>query len=380
MMPTELMHDSAAATAWLEYYGPDSSAPERTPLATFPFTLGRNESADLHVDSGRVSREHAVIMCDRNTFTVRDLNSTNGTFLNGKRIQEARLADGDLLSVADIEFSFCCGKNNATRKTVTQVMSSDRETTADGDEADAAADAVCEVRRLHERLLHCAVEIAFAPIVSLVDESPLGYEAVAGQEGSAVMQTECRLSSRIRAVERLIAVEQATRLGSAAHLFLPLGAADVDGVSAARSLERLAQLLGDPRRLTVQIPDSAACDIPFFRDFLALTRELGVAVAYDGFTSGAAQLGRQRDIAPDFVKLAPSLARGVSRNRNLRRSLRDIVRAAEEVGAEVVAAGVDGSESAGICRELGCRYAQGAFIGAPLPIDELPGVEAVRRR
>lgn len=379
---TQLMQDSMAATAWLEYYGPDSSAPERTPLESFPFTLGRNESADLHVDSGRVSREHAVITCERNKFTVRDLNSTNGTFLNGKRIQESRLVDGDLLSIADIEFSFCCGDGDAARKTVTQVMTHDRETTADGNEADDSVDAVCEVRRLHERLLHCAVDVVFEPIVGLVDEALLGYEAVVTGADSGAMKTECRLSSRIRAVGRIVAAEQAARLDPAVRVFLPLTAADVDGASAARALERLANLLGDPGRLTVQIPDSAACDIPFFRDFLALTRELGVAVAYDGFTSGAAQLARQRDIAPDYVKLAPSLARGVSRNRNLRHSLREIVRAAEEVGAEVVAAGVDGSESAGVCRELGCRYAQGAFVGEAQPIDELPGVEnqSVRRR
>jgi EAL domain-containing protein (putative c-di-GMP-specific phosphodiesterase class I) len=382
-MPTQVMHSTAASEAWLEYYGPDSSAPERTSLETFPFTIGRNESADLHVDSGRVSREHAVITCERNSFHVRDLNSTNGTFLNGKRIQQSRLADGDLLGIADVEFSFCCGREGPGRKTITQVMATDRETTNEG-ELDQTEDAVCEVRRLHERLLHCAVEVAFAPIAGLVDETLLGYEVVAATglaDGSSpLMQTECRLSSRIRAVERLVAAEQAARLPAPTRVFVPLGAADVDGPAAARSLEQLAAVLGDPRRLAVQIPDSAACDIPFFRDFLALMRKLGVAVAYDGFASGAAQLARQKDIAPDYVKLAPSLARGVSRNRNLRRSLREIVLAAEEVGAEVVAAGVDGSESAGVCRELGCRYAQGTFVGQPLPIDELPGVENVRRR
>jgi EAL domain-containing protein (putative c-di-GMP-specific phosphodiesterase class I) len=379
-MPTQLIHDSVASAAWLEYYGPDNSAPERTPVESFPFTIGRNESADLHVDSGRVSREHAVITSERGAIHVRDLNSTNGTFLNGKRIQQSRLADGDLLGIADIEFSFCCAHGDASRKTVTQVMSPERETTAEGEELDETEDAVCEVRRLHERLMHCAVEVAFAPITNLVDESLLGYEAVAASGPSPIMQAECRLSSRVRAVERMVAVEQVAHWAPAVRIFVPLGAADVDGPAAARSIERLAALLGDPQRLAVQIPDSAACDIPFFRDFLASMRELGVAVAYDGFTSGAVQLGRQRDIAPDFVKLAPSLARGVSRNRNLRRSLREIVRAAEDVGAEVVAAGVDGSESAGACRELGCRYAQGAFVGEALPIDELPGSESVRRR
>ena len=37
---------------------------------------------------------------------VRDLHSTNGTFVNGQKIDEHRLADGDLVVIADVHFSF----------------------------------------------------------------------------------------------------------------------------------------------------------------------------------------------------------------------------------------------------------------------------------
>ncbi|MEQ8787287.1 MAG: EAL domain-containing protein [Pirellulaceae bacterium] len=381
-MPTQLMQDRKASEAWLEYHGPDSSAPEQKQLETFPFTIGRNESADLTVDSGRVSREHAVITFERNEYAVRDLNSTNGTFLNGQRIQQSPLSHGDVLGIADIEFSFCCASRGASRKTVTQVMSAEHETRVEGGD-DQTIDAVCEVRRLHERLMRCAVDARYAPIAGLVDEAVLGYEIKDVDGGGAaafLLQAECRLPSRLRAMRRLAAVERAADLDPSHRLFVPLDASDVDGPGATQSLETLAEILRAPDRLVVQIPDSAACDIAFFRDFLSRLRGLGMAVAYDGFAAGASQLSRQSDIAPDYLKLAPSLARNVSRNRNLRRNLREIVRAAEGVGAEVVATGVDGAEAAGICRDQGCRFAQGSFIGEGLALEQLLPSGNLQRR
>ena len=55
-------------------------------------------------------------------YRLRDLKSTNGTFVNGKRIDEHRLADGDLFVIADVEFSFRRSGDEGVRKTVTQVM------------------------------------------------------------------------------------------------------------------------------------------------------------------------------------------------------------------------------------------------------------------
>jgi EAL domain-containing protein (putative c-di-GMP-specific phosphodiesterase class I) len=378
-MPTQVMQDRKAGEAWLEYHGPDSSAPEQQDLTTLPFTIGRNESADLTVDSGRVSREHAVISLERGQYSVRDLNSTNGTFLNGQRIEQATLSHGDVLAVADIEFSFCCSAGDERNSTVTQVMSSDHDTHVEGDD-DQSVDAVCEVRRLHERLMRCAVEVRYLPIAGLVDEAVMGYQ-VCDPEGPGasrfIMRAECRLPSRVRALRRLAAVEQAADADPGRRLFVPLGASDVDGPAAAQTLERLAEILGDAHRLVVQIPDSAACDIAFFRDFLARLRDRDMGVAYDGFASGASQISRHREIAPDYLKLSPSLVRNASRDRNLRRNLRELVRAAEGIGAEVVATGVDGSEAVSICREQGCRFAQGTFIGDA--VAALPGKDSPSR-
>src|ERR1700752_5295927 len=94
-----------AAEAWLEKENPGHE-PERIDLSRFPFTLGRNEACDRQVLSSRVSREHCEIARSGGAFHMRDLGSTNGTFVNGQKITDVTLNDGDLVVVADVQFSF----------------------------------------------------------------------------------------------------------------------------------------------------------------------------------------------------------------------------------------------------------------------------------
>ncbi|MHC4876625.1 MAG: FHA domain-containing protein [Planctomycetota bacterium] len=75
------------------------------PLDTKKFLIGREQDCHLRPGSESVSRHHCVINVDEFSVRVRDLGSSNGTFLNGTRIigvQEAH--PGDLLKVGSLEF------------------------------------------------------------------------------------------------------------------------------------------------------------------------------------------------------------------------------------------------------------------------------------
>ena len=67
-------------------------------------TIGRATGADFIVDAALVSRVHCRVTAlpDRG-LEVRDLDSTNGTFVNGQRIETARLASGDRIQVGRVE-------------------------------------------------------------------------------------------------------------------------------------------------------------------------------------------------------------------------------------------------------------------------------------
>jgi ABC transport system ATP-binding/permease protein len=80
--------------------------PERTfrILAGGVRTIGRSTGADFIVDAALVSRVHCRLSAlSTGELEVRDLDSTNGTFVNGARVETARLSSGDHLKVGRVE-------------------------------------------------------------------------------------------------------------------------------------------------------------------------------------------------------------------------------------------------------------------------------------
>ena len=66
-------------------------------------TVGRAARADFIVDAALVSRLHCRLTATNDSLEVEDLKSTNGTFVNDKRIERATLANGDRLRVGRFE-------------------------------------------------------------------------------------------------------------------------------------------------------------------------------------------------------------------------------------------------------------------------------------
>jgi pSer/pThr/pTyr-binding forkhead associated (FHA) protein len=66
--------------------------------------IGRREDCDLRIPLGEVSRKHCRILRDGDSLKLEDLGSSNGTFLNGQRVQEALLSPGDTLQVGPVVF------------------------------------------------------------------------------------------------------------------------------------------------------------------------------------------------------------------------------------------------------------------------------------
>src|SRR6266540_3235713 len=75
----------------------------RLALAGEPLTIGRDPENDLVLDDRRVSRRHAEIRLRLGRYTLYDLQSTNGTFVNGRRVAEVVLSDGDRIAIGGSE-------------------------------------------------------------------------------------------------------------------------------------------------------------------------------------------------------------------------------------------------------------------------------------
>lgn len=80
--------------------------PHPIPLESTLLTIGRGLNNDIILEDTRVSRHHAELRYKTRRFWVTDLNSTNGTYINGERISEADLRNGDVLSLGGLELTF----------------------------------------------------------------------------------------------------------------------------------------------------------------------------------------------------------------------------------------------------------------------------------
>jgi len=86
-------------------------APPTPPLRLDPgqeVVMGRSRSCELTLDTGQASRRHAAVRFADGRFRVRDLGSTNGTFLNGDSLGAERvLRPGDCIEIGGTNVAFC---------------------------------------------------------------------------------------------------------------------------------------------------------------------------------------------------------------------------------------------------------------------------------
>jgi DNA-binding winged helix-turn-helix (wHTH) protein len=87
-------------------------------LAAGPVVIGRAHDAGIRIDSGGVSRHHARILIASHEARVEDLNSKNGTFVNGERVAGMRLLkDGDEIRVGPVAMAFRIGRTTQLTET-----------------------------------------------------------------------------------------------------------------------------------------------------------------------------------------------------------------------------------------------------------------------
>lgn len=89
---------------------PKSSGQKEVPLNSQAVSIGRDPTNDLVLSDSMVSRRHAMLELRNETYYVRDNNSSNGTFVNGDRLEEeVALKDGDLVSIGSSKLLFHAG-------------------------------------------------------------------------------------------------------------------------------------------------------------------------------------------------------------------------------------------------------------------------------
>ena len=81
-------------------------------------TLGRRPYNDIVIDNLAVSGEHAVLQMLGNDVFIEDLNSTNGTYINGKAIKKQLLAHNDTVEIGKYKIKYLVDDSNDYEKTM----------------------------------------------------------------------------------------------------------------------------------------------------------------------------------------------------------------------------------------------------------------------
>jgi hypothetical protein len=115
----ELVVDERFGTGWFEIEGKFREGPggagagsivlptgERFTLAEHPISIGRRPECNIVLADPNVSRTHAEIRAQGDGFLLTDLGSTNGTKINGVRVEQRLLADGDELTFGNTRLRF----------------------------------------------------------------------------------------------------------------------------------------------------------------------------------------------------------------------------------------------------------------------------------
>ncbi len=161
--------------------------PPNPPIALGPLdtvSIGRSRSCDLRLPGGDASRRHAEVAGGPDGFTITDLGSTNGTYVNGQRVQKHALQPGDQIEIGNSMITFCqvgAGLGNAgsecDREQTIQVERPIGGQVFEGDLAEIPPFAVLQILEMEHKsgLLSCEADQANGRLW-LADGAPIHAE------------------------------------------------------------------------------------------------------------------------------------------------------------------------------------------------------------
>ncbi|MEZ5941576.1 MAG: EAL domain-containing protein [Planctomycetaceae bacterium] len=331
--------------------------------------IGRKTGVDLQIASDCVSGRHAELIQVGEHLFVRDLGSTNGTFVNRRRVtQPTPVAQGDHIEIADVEF-----RVDFLASVDTIAVKSNTKTAPVMDRFDSD----WTLSQFDNLMREKAITPHYQPIVQIDDQHLVGLEALA-RSPMCGLETPARLFQTAQLMNQEVglsilcrqrALEVANVVGTHCAIFLnthPLESLQVD---VYPSLARLRAEFPDTP-MVIELHEGAIQNVNSVREFAAQVRGLNIELAYDDFGAGQSRLLELAAIPPDFLKFDAGLIRDIDKaSSKHRRLLQMLVDMAKFANTQLVAEGIETSGEAEVCRELGFDMAQGYFYGKPAPLE-----------
>ncbi len=360
---------------FLEGVAVDGS-PVRQPIRRLPFRVGRDSVAnDFVVEARGLSRQHAVLDHDASgRLVVHDQGSTNGTFVNGVRIAEARLLEeDDVLHFGNAEYRLRAEAGEDSR-----LDDADSERTMLVPKSGTSKIFAQHEREFREVLAGVGIAVAVQPIVDLHSGQLYAYEML-GRCRHPKLQSPpshlFELAHQLGLEAELSAAfcahgipRMAPRLGSA-RLFINAHPQETFTEAFFQSLKSFTALPSAPR-IVVELHETAVVKIDDMRELARRLVGIGLEFAYDDYGAGQSRINEVTLVTPHYVKFDMSLVNGIAQADAKRRDyIRKEVAMLRDMGAMCLAEGVEAQEDAVVCRELGFQLIQGYLTGRPALVE-----------
>jgi len=343
--------------------GPTASgeAVQHTPIDQLPFTVGRRAGISLKINFRTVSGNHACLWAEGGNLLVKDLESTNGTYVNGHRIVgTAQIGEEDLIHFAEAPFRI--------RR---QSPTSFNVGTFPENVCDQALALVQFDRLMSQRL----VVPHFQPIVKMSQGQSIGYEVlgrgrVFGLESAGAMfqaAEQLNLEVELSRLLRWEGLRIGRELPDQPILFVNTHPREMRGDGLVDSLIKLREMAGS-LPIVLGIHEAAITDPVSMQRLRASLTEIDMQLAYDDFGCGQARLAEIVEARPHYVKFDIGLVRGIdTADAHRLQMLRTLVKMVRDLNIKALAEGVETEAEAAACRELDFDLAQGYYFGRPAP-------------
>jgi|TARA_R110001592_G_scaffold159467_3_gene390988 EAL domain-containing protein (putative c-di-GMP-specific phosphodiesterase class I) len=359
--PSENEHTQRREASWfLDGCCSLESNATRTILRSEPFKLGRSPEADLILNANDISKFHAEIITVGEVVILKDLGSTNGTYVNGCRITEPTpVGEGDLLQFASLEFQL--GRMEEQQQPDYHTCEVD------------GMESRWMITQMHQVLYQKQFWMAYQPIVSAKDLSRHGVEALIRcdipglQSPFQLFQTATQLGleTSLSEASRVKTAEELSQFPAQSCIFVNTHPHELLDTRLIDALNEINQILG-PWKLVVEIHEAAVPDLQTIREFKQSLHDLEIQLAYDDFGAGQSRLLELIEVPPDYVKfdraMVDGLATGSSRQVSIVESL---VQFCRDNQIQTIAEGIDNEQDGNLCREIGFDLLQGFFYGRP---------------
>ena len=347
-------------TVWILASVANQTSNALTVVHPVPFSIGRKAGCSLQLSSKTVSSHHADLTSRDGHLLVIDRQSTNGTYVNGRRITDmVSLKADDLLQFADMAFRLRCDDHPTASNTLAE------------DVCDQAL-ALVQFDRLMEKRL---VTPFFQPIVTIDGVNILGYEVLArsrmfGLETSAALfgaATKLNLEIELSQMLRWEGIREGMTLPGASRIYVNTHPLELGKPGLLESMAQVRNMTAEVP-ITLEIHESAITSAEEMFELKKRLKDLDIQIAYDDFGAGQNRLAELCNAAPDVLKFDMGLIRDIDKAPPERiKVLGSLVRIVLDLGVIALAEGIENEAEAKVCQELGFTMAQGYYFGRPAP-------------